>query len=241
MARFKRHESCPKCGSRDNLGRYDDGSGFCFGCHYYEKGTADVWKPPVSSTESSSEGLGRVCESLQELETGDVLNELLLKTNLTVPELLRAGAKSRGKDTIAFIYNTVEGTPCCVQIRSYASDGKNYPKYFNTGSTEYAFPLYHYHPNDRRVVITEDTLSALKVARVTNSFSALGTQVQNNKLLSLQKKGFNHIYVWLDKDKWREGREICEKAMWLGMGATAILSELDPKYYSEEDIVKKIT
>ena len=32
-----RHEPCPKCGSRDNLGRYSDGHGFCFGCGYYEK------------------------------------------------------------------------------------------------------------------------------------------------------------------------------------------------------------
>jgi len=49
------------------------------------------------------------------------------------------------------------------------------------------------------------------------------------------------VFVWLDKDKWREGREICEKAQWIGMSATAIITEEDPKYYSEEEIVKKIT
>lgn len=32
------HESCPQCGSRDNLARYDDGHGFCFGCQYHEPG-----------------------------------------------------------------------------------------------------------------------------------------------------------------------------------------------------------
>jgi len=32
------HEPCPQCGSRDNLGRYSDGHGWCFGCGYYEKG-----------------------------------------------------------------------------------------------------------------------------------------------------------------------------------------------------------
>lgn len=32
-----RHEPCPSCGSRDNLGRYTDGHGYCFGCGYYEK------------------------------------------------------------------------------------------------------------------------------------------------------------------------------------------------------------
>ena len=35
---FLRKEPCPNCGSRDNLGRYTDGHGFCFGCGYHEPG-----------------------------------------------------------------------------------------------------------------------------------------------------------------------------------------------------------
>lgn len=46
-----RHEPCPSCGSRDNLGRYSDGHGFCFGCGYHEKGTGEptkvIGKKPV--------------------------------------------------------------------------------------------------------------------------------------------------------------------------------------------------
>ncbi|MBA58521.1 MAG: hypothetical protein CMQ40_05045 [Gammaproteobacteria bacterium] len=33
---FLQHEPCPHCGSKDNLARYSDGHGFCFGCKYYE-------------------------------------------------------------------------------------------------------------------------------------------------------------------------------------------------------------
>ena len=36
-----RHEPCPSCGSRDNLGRFSDGHGFCFGCNYYEPGEGE--------------------------------------------------------------------------------------------------------------------------------------------------------------------------------------------------------
>ncbi len=36
------HEPCPECGSSDNLGRYSDGHGFCFGCNYYEHGEGDA-------------------------------------------------------------------------------------------------------------------------------------------------------------------------------------------------------
>lgn len=34
-----RHEPCPACGSRDNLGRFSDGHAWCFGCGYYERAT----------------------------------------------------------------------------------------------------------------------------------------------------------------------------------------------------------
>lgn len=39
---FLRKEPCPDCGSKDNLGRYSDGHGHCFGCGYYEKGDGDA-------------------------------------------------------------------------------------------------------------------------------------------------------------------------------------------------------
>jgi twinkle protein len=41
-------EPCPKCGSRDNLARYDDGHAFCFGCKHREPATgeAGTHQPP---------------------------------------------------------------------------------------------------------------------------------------------------------------------------------------------------
>lgn len=44
-----RHEPCPACGSKDNLGRYSDGHGFCFGCGHYEHadGASSEPKPEV--------------------------------------------------------------------------------------------------------------------------------------------------------------------------------------------------
>lgn len=36
---FLHKEPCPACGSRDNLARYSDGHGHCFGCGHYEHAT----------------------------------------------------------------------------------------------------------------------------------------------------------------------------------------------------------
>ena len=38
---FVGHEPCPSCKSMDNLARYDDGHGYCFGCSYYENPPSD--------------------------------------------------------------------------------------------------------------------------------------------------------------------------------------------------------
>ena len=40
------HEPCPECGSRDNLARYDDGHGYCFGCNYHENADAESSRSP---------------------------------------------------------------------------------------------------------------------------------------------------------------------------------------------------
>ena len=41
---FVQHESCPSCGSKDNLARYSDGHAVCFsgGCSHYERGDGTV-------------------------------------------------------------------------------------------------------------------------------------------------------------------------------------------------------
>jgi twinkle protein len=42
-----RHESCPQCGSKDNLARYSDGHGWCFGCSSFH---------PAPNTEGKGRG-----------------------------------------------------------------------------------------------------------------------------------------------------------------------------------------
>lgn len=49
---FIHKEPCPECGSRDNLARYSDGHGYCFGCHYYEAGDGEPPTPRRSKMRS---------------------------------------------------------------------------------------------------------------------------------------------------------------------------------------------
>ena len=52
-AEFVRHEACPSCGSRDNLARYSNGNGFCFGCRYLEKGDTSGGRVDTTSREGT--------------------------------------------------------------------------------------------------------------------------------------------------------------------------------------------
>lgn len=52
---FVRHEPCPACGSRNNLGRYDDGHGKCFGCGHYEAGNTSGDRMDIAPVEGRSD------------------------------------------------------------------------------------------------------------------------------------------------------------------------------------------
>lgn len=57
-SQFTNHEPCPSCGSKDNLARYDDGHGFCFGCGYHEQEQSNgekSWVAPLSISEDQGE------------------------------------------------------------------------------------------------------------------------------------------------------------------------------------------
>lgn len=54
---FVTHEPCPSCGSKDNLARYSDGHGHCFGCNYHEASPEDTPKaPPARAVKGLEEG-----------------------------------------------------------------------------------------------------------------------------------------------------------------------------------------
>lgn len=235
MARFIRHEGCPRCGSKDNLGVYDDGSKWCFGCHYYEGRDAAKFVPKLLDQPGHSPNGDSLLGGIsQEISYPGVCVDYLARFGISVQEAYANGARwKESTRSLCFLYKDLEGNICCVQERSFSGNPK-IPKYLTRGSTYEVFDLVG--NKGKSVVITEDKLSAIVVGRVCDASPALGTVYQQWKLLELFKRGYRHVYVWLDSDKWREGREICEKAQWIGMSATALLTEEDPKCYTTEQI-----
>lgn len=162
-----------------------------------------------------------------------------MQYGISVPDLLKHGAQWDPKtESLCFVYRDKEGTVCCIQGRSFSTN-RQASKYHNWGTTHDVIDING--SKGHTIVITEDKLSAIKVARVADAFPALGTTFQVHKLVELKKRGYQRVVVWLDHDKWRESREIVDKAKWIGLSASSVLTEDDPKCYDEKTIEKMLS
>lgn len=242
MATFVRHESCPKCGSRDNLGRYSDGSAWCFGCHHVEPASdsgAVVTKQPIPLKEDDVQLSDDLC-----FDYPRHVVEWLDKYGISVSEGIKHGWKySPYWDQLVFIFNDGEGGVACTQARNFNKERAAKRKYYNQGSPKDVLPIFHMvepregegQPSKRTLVVVEDAVSAAKIARQIDAMPCLGSYLPSRKIMALTRL-YEHLIVWLDADKLKEAREIETMAKWVGLSARTIYTDLDPKEYSDNEI-----
>ena len=146
---FVRHEPCPSCFSKNNLARYSDGHGWCFGCEYYEPATNEISEP-------------------KELRTPGLIDG-------EVKELVR---RKIDADTCKFFnYQIGEYNGQTVQIAPYYD--KNYrlvaqhvrfadKKFIWLGEMELVelFGQHKWKGNQKMITITEGEIDAMSVSKV---------------------------------------------------------------------------
>ena len=227
MAQYIHHEPCPSCGSRDNLARYSDGGAFCYGCHYVERATHFV---PKSNVKKEYEKIPRLSH-----EFSSECISWVQQYDVSLEELLRRGCG--WNDERKQLVFTFEDTDCW-QARNFgATKHGNNPrsKYYTQGDVNELIPIYSSGHNDGRLVVVEDCISAIKVARHCDSMPVLGSHVSNGKLHRLSKL-FHTIYFWLDSDKLKESRNAADRARVIGINSSVIFTEDDPKLQTDEFI-----
>ena len=147
------HEPCPKCGSRDNLARYSDGHGYCFGCTHYEDGDGTTY-----TTHERKSDMGLIKIDYQPLITRGIDEETCRKFGYGV--------------------GSMAGQP--VQIAEYRSDdGKIAAQKIRTKSKNFsilgngrALGLWGQHlwsTGGRMVVVSEGELDALSISQIQNN------------------------------------------------------------------------
>lgn len=248
MGVFVRHEPCPRCGSRDNLGRYDDGSAHCFGCGYYERANKSPYVAKKQREALDNVENEDVCPPMPDDITQDygpdamdwvsqygIKAEELYKNNVVYSQRYRQ-----------LIFPFFDGRTLVAWTARNFREGSQ--KYFTQGAKNYAPRIYLSVDNvgsrvpdraSRRLVLVEDCLSALKCARVCDSMPVLGVTLPRD-LLARLRASYGFLDVWLDSDKMDNAQRIAEQAKMLGLSTRVLWTELDPKEYSDTQIKERL-
>ena len=85
------------------------------------------------------------------------------------------------------------------------------------------------------VVVVEDIISAIRVSYTADAYAMLSTHVPEDLVLRLSKK-YQAILLWLDPDKSKEIVALARRFRAFGINARSILTNKDPKYYTNKQI-----
>lgn len=239
MGIFVKHSPCPKCGSRDNLATYSDGSGHCFGCGFHPKPTTSPYVE-LNDESNTTQSIRRE-RSLPEddsTEYGLSAVKWAESFGISVAELLaRCVSYSRKEDRLFFNFYDADGTRILSQARNFNPMAKS--KYYTIGKTDNCLPIYYAKEQGGSklpvLVITEDCLSAIKIARQSDAMPALSSDLPLAKLNRLARL-YGAFLVWLDGDMFHKAQRIARRLQLLGCEAQAVYTPLDPKCYDDATI-----
>jgi Zn ribbon nucleic-acid-binding protein len=220
MSRFIGHHPCPRCGSRDNLAEYEDHF-WCFGCRYRKiKSDIHTIKKRINKVQEVHKPIADM-ETTAELPI--VAKQWLYKYSITPEEIVK---------------HNFQWNPTINMLVLYKDDRYWQGRMFN--NTKQKYLSYGSKPvltfgEGRKVVVVEDILSAIKVARLTSSACLLGSSLSREMLFHLQQN-YDNIIIWLDRDKATTAMKISKQFIQLGKQSGVVISTKDPKEYSTEEL-----
>lgn len=215
-------EPCPQCGSRDNLARYSDGHGFCFGCGHFEKGEGDV----SEVIDKPSTGLLTGLE-YKRLSKRGLSEETCRHWRYGVGEY-------KGKPCQVATYYDTSGSPLCQKLR--------FPDKSFTfiGETKHP-PLYGQwlaRDGGKMIIVTEGELDALSVSQaqglkwpavsVPNGAQGAARSVRQN-IEFLEK--FERVVFMFDEDD--HGRKAAKECAEILSPGKAFIAQLPLKDANE--------
>jgi len=243
LSEFLLHTSCPNCGSSDARAVYLGGSSWCFSCHHYTRGKIDAnsfsnEKRSIKEVRPLPEDLGQAysAQALAWTSSYQIKTEELLRNDVYYSER---------QHRMYFIWRDGSERICAWQARNFLSK----PKYISSGSLEEVYPIYYCKTNEDSLagpglpgicgtgtlVLTEDCLSAIKIARQSDAMPCLTSTLSPTKLNRLVRL-YGAFVVWLDGNMFDKAQAMARQLQVLGANARAVYTPLDPKCYNDEEI-----
>ena len=243
MARYLRHEACEACGSRDNKAVYSDGSSWCFGCRHYVGTNGVPWATNIPDVQTSANvRLPSDADFRYSQSALDWVN----KYEITVLELLNNKIQwSNSKNYLIFPWYDETGNLLAWQARCFHPSTKR--KYHSQGDLNALLPVYSfsggdstgdYHPQqDRRLVLVEDCLSAIKISRYMDCMPCLTSDLSKEKLTRL-RPFYDRLTIFLDGDMYPNACRLAQRASFLGFQTDVIYSNEDPKDHTDSELIR---
>lgn len=249
--RFKHHEPCPACRERgadrkgNNLGRYFSGSAYCFACGYSESSRLS---PYVQRAERRTEVQGvRVPEDCS-TSYGQSAIEWVSKYGISVEELIKRDVLWSDKwQQLIFTFYDESRNLLIWQGRNFIPELAKKRKYYSQGDINNVLPIYTSNlrvgdapGNDsskklHRLIIVEDCISAIKIARWCDCMPVLGSTLSLSKITRL-RPFYDVLEVFLDGNMFHKAQTAASNAKMLGFEARAIYHDLDPKEIEEDEL-----
>jgi hypothetical protein len=237
---FSHHEPCPKCGSKDNLGVWMDGHKYCFGCRYYEASPESIenLKRKITmenNNKNANDSIDSSCFS------STIPREPLLwlrKYGLSDTELLHYGILWNTA-TQSIVFPVRRDGEIVFTNERYFGNNPHHPRYISHGNKRNALFCINNKSTPKTIIVVEDYVSAIKVGRFATALPLLGCQIAEGSLKWLSER-CNKLRVWLDRDKASESLREAAKASQYIRDCRSIITELDPKEYSNNYILKTL-
>lgn len=242
MSDFLFNGPCPRCGSKDNLANYADGSKWCWGCHYREPRTTSPYVLGKGKDVSSdvSENPRMPEDASTQFSAGAV--EWLAGFHLDIPTAISRGVVySESRDQIIYQLGNVWQARNLREGGSQGNSKRRFSKNFTSGNVNECTHIYGALEVNRgrlvQLVIVEDPVSAIRVAALQDAMPLLGSHLATSRLNSVAGL-YNSVVLWLDSDKLKEARDIAGRFKLVGVTARVVWTELDPKVYTNEEIME---
>lgn len=235
--RFSHHAPCPRCHSRDNLGVYVDGHKYCFGCKFYVPSPESIEQLRRKTMENNNNNV-----TLASIDSSGFTNaipskamEWIKKYGITDNEIQHYGILwNANKDSLVFPIRDDHGI--VYTNERYFGDNQNHPKYLTYGNKALNTVYLVNKNTPNSLVLVEDFISAIKVARFANCHPLFGSTVPANTLKWVCA-WFKTIRIWLDMDKASQSLLEASKASQWVSNTRSIITPLDPKEYDNNSLI----
>lgn len=231
---FSHHEPCPNCGSRDNVGRYSDGHGFCFGCGYTEPAVSRVIPQIVADVTRKNK-----VKPLPQ-DTQNKLNvkawQWLRKYDIINSETANYRWSDLEEQLIYCVFGESQYDLLFWQARNFMPKRR---KYFSSGPAKEILHIIGESKNST-IILCEDVVSAIKIGRQQAAMPLWGSNIPLETLRRLSDQ-FNRVGIWLDMNKAFESLKSSCRGSQLNLEMFSIVTPKDPKEYTDEEISKIIT